>query len=109
MAAWTYVLRCSDGSYYAGCTTDLERRLAQHDAGSHDGYTSTRRPLTLVWTGEFQTILDAIDMERRIKRWSRLKKEALVQQNYDALPELSRRGFKPSHATNKVRHPEEPA
>ncbi len=109
MAAWTYLLLCSDGSYYAGCTTDLERRVAQHHAGSHDGYTSTRRPVKVVWVGEFQTVLDAIDYERRIKRWSRMKKEALVRRNYDALPELARRGFKPSDAAHKPRHPEEPA
>jgi predicted GIY-YIG superfamily endonuclease len=101
MTAWTYLLLCSDGSYYAGCTTDLERRLAQHEAGSHDGYTSTRRPLKLVWTGEFQTVLDAIDMERRIKRWSRLKKEALARRDYDTLPDFSGRGFRPSDAGNR--------
>lgn len=96
MVAWTYLLLCADGSYYAGCTTNLDRRLAQHEAGSHDGYTSTRRPLKTVWVGEFQTVLDAIDMERRIKRWSRLKKEALIRKDFDALTVLSKRGFKPS-------------
>jgi len=97
MTAWTYLLLCADGSYYCGCTTNLEQRLAQHVAGSHDGYTSTRRPLKTVWVGEFQTVLDAIDMERRIKRWSRLKKEALIRRDYGSLPELSKRGFRPSN------------
>ncbi len=109
MAAWTYLLLCIDGSYYTGCTTDLEKRLAQHQAGSHGGYTATRLPVTLVWVGEFQTVLDAIDMERRIKRWSRIKKQALVRRDYDALPGLSKRGFKPAFAINNARHPEEPA
>ncbi len=104
IAAWTYLLLCSDASYYAGCTTNLERRMAEHDAGSHDGYTSAGRPLALVWVGEFQTVLDAIDMERRIKRWSRVKKEALIRMEYDSLRELSRRGFRPA-ATNTLRHP----
>ncbi len=98
MTAWAYLLLCADGSYYAGCTTNLETRLGQHEAGSHDGYTSTRRPLRLVWVGEFQTVLDAIDMERRVKRWSRMKKEALIRRDFDALPLLSKRGFKPSAA-----------
>ena len=108
MVSWTYILLCSDGSYYTGCTTNLELRWAQHQAGSHDGYTSTRRPLKLVWVGEFQSVLDAIDMERRIKRWSRAKKEALIRRDYDLLPSLSKRGFKPT-AINLLRHPEEPA
>ncbi len=99
MAAWTYLLLCSDGSYYAGCTTNLEQRIDQHVSGSHGSYTCTRRPVKLVWTGEFQTIHDAIDMERRIKRWSRAKKEALVRRDYDALPALSKRGFRPSAAS----------
>ena len=98
MTAWVYILRCSDGSYYAGCTTDLEKRWGQHQAGTVEGYTAARRPLDLVWVGEFQSIYDAIDMERRIKRWSRAKKEALIRRDYGALPALSKRGFRPSSA-----------
>jgi predicted GIY-YIG superfamily endonuclease len=98
MTAWTYILRCADGSYYAGCITDLEKRWGQHQAGVHDGYTAIRRPLELVWVGEFQTVLDAVDMERRIKRWSRMKKEALIRRDYELLSMLSKRGFRPSPA-----------
>ena len=50
----------------------------------------------MVWSDEFQGIADAIDVERQIKRWSRLKKETLVRGEYDALPGLSKRGFRPA-------------
>jgi predicted GIY-YIG superfamily endonuclease len=95
-ASWCYILLCRDGSYYTGCSTDLETRYGQHLAGTLGGYTSTRLPVTMVWAGEFQTIHEAISMERRIKRWSRMKKEALIRGDYNALPGLSARGFAPS-------------
>ncbi len=90
MAAWIYILKCSDGSYYTGCTTHLEQRIAQHHAGTFEGYTSTRLPVEVVYTSEFQTIHDAIDAERRIKRWTRAKKEAVIAGRWTDLPELSR-------------------
>ena len=95
MAAWVYMLRCADGSYYVGCTTNLDQRWGQHLAGEC-AFTSIRRPIEMVWSDEFQDVMDAADAERRIKRWSRLKKEALIRREYDALPRLSRRGFRPA-------------
>ena len=110
MAVWVYILKCADGSYYAGCTTDLDQRLNQHSDGAFGGYTSLRRPVAMVWSNEFQNIHEAIGFERRIKRWSRLKKEALIRGDYDRLPELSARGFRPSRARCVVRDaPEEGA
>jgi len=90
MAAWVYILKCRDGSYYTGCTTNLEQRIAQHKAGTFSGYTSTRLPLECVWCGEFQSIHDAIDYERKLKRWSRAKKEAVINGDWDSLPVLAR-------------------
>src|SRR5665213_2081674 len=95
-ASWCYILLCGDGSYYTGGSTDLETRYGQHVAGTSEGYTSTRLPVIMVWAGEFQSVHEAIAMERRIKGWSRVKKEALIRGDYDGLPELSKRGFKPS-------------
>lgn len=89
MAAWCYMLRCADGSFYVGCTTDLEQRLGEHRAGELDGYTSARRPVVLVWAEESQTIHDAIEMERRLKRWSRAKKEALARGDWVRLKRLA--------------------
>jgi predicted GIY-YIG superfamily endonuclease len=74
---YVYMLRCGDGSYYTGQTDDLVSRLQQHDSG-HVGYTSTRKPVELVWQGEFETREGAIAFEQQIKGWSRVKKEALL-------------------------------
>jgi putative endonuclease len=79
MSAFVYILRCRKGSYYTGSTrTSLELRVAEHNAGTHGGYTARRRPVELVFAQEFDRIEDAIAAERQIKGWSRAKKEALV-------------------------------
>jgi len=95
-ASWTYILLCSDGSYYVGCTTNLLQRFGEHQAGTHDGYTAARRPVTMVWSEEFPSLDQAIDWERRLKRWSRKKKEAVIRGEFELLPSLSKKGFKPS-------------
>jgi predicted GIY-YIG superfamily endonuclease len=89
MKAWVYILECSDGSYYVGCTTNLGQRVEQHDQGLFSGYTSKRRPLVLKWSGETNDINNAIAAERQIKGWSRAKKEALIRGDWKALHELS--------------------
>jgi putative endonuclease len=90
--AYTYMLRCADGSYYVGSARlGLERRVGEHNAGTYGGYTSTRRPVTLVWADHFQFITDAIAAERQIKGWSRAKKEALIRGDYEAIKVLSKR------------------
>ena len=94
MAAWTYMLRCADGSYYAGCTTNINQRLGEHQAGTFGGYTASRRPVEMVWADELPTIDDAIVVERQLKGWSRAKKEALARGDFDALPGLSGSRFK---------------
>ncbi len=91
MAAWTYILKCADGSYYVGCTTNLEQRIAQHHAGTTGGYTASRRPVELLWCGEAQRIHDAIEVERKLKRWSRAKKEAFIAGEWERLQALSSR------------------
>jgi putative endonuclease len=93
MSAYLYILRCADASYYVGTTRgSLERRIAEHQAGAWDGYTSLRRPVTLVFHQHFQRIEDAVSAERQIKGWRREKKEALIRGNYEVLPFLARRG-----------------
>ncbi|MCX6143402.1 MAG: GIY-YIG nuclease family protein [Ignavibacteriales bacterium] len=87
--AWVYILRCCDGSYYTGCTIAIEKRLKEHELGVFPGYTSSRRPVELVWCSEFPDIFQAIAVERQIKGWSRKKKEALMCGNVDLLHELS--------------------
>jgi putative endonuclease len=95
MVAWVYILKCSDGSYYTGLTHEsLERRVGEHNAGTYGGYTLTRRPVRLVFSSEFDRISDAIAAERRIKRWSRAKKEALIRSDFAALRDHARRRSK---------------
>src|SRR5262245_60033211 len=91
--AYLYMLRCSDSSYYVGTSRiDLEVRVAQHNAGSFAGYTSTRRPVSLIFSQHFDSITDAIAAERQVKGWTRAKKEALVRGDWDGLKLLARRG-----------------
>ena len=88
---WVYILRCVDGSYYTGVAQiDLERRVAEHNAGTYDGWTAKRRPVSLVFAEEFPLAVQAIEMEQRIKRWSRAKKQALIARDWHKLRELSR-------------------
>jgi predicted GIY-YIG superfamily endonuclease len=89
--SWTYVIRCQDGSYYTGCTTNLDQRIAQHQSGFFKGYTSDRLPVTLVWSVRFDSLCDAIAAERRIKGWSRKKKEALIQGDMELLRRFSKK------------------
>jgi putative endonuclease len=90
MGFWVYILRCRDGAYYTGHTEDVEARVAQHQCGAIKGFTSSRLPVTLVWCGELPTREEAIASERRIKGWSRAKKEALIAGDWERLSILAR-------------------
>ena len=125
MGGWTYMLRCSDQSYYVGSTShdDVNRRVSEHNDAKYIGYTARRRPVTLVWSKWFEDLRDAHETERRLKGWSRAKKEALLVCDVEKLKILSsRRAGKPRsqpHATRRelvdqfqsilARHPEERA
>ena len=94
-AVFVYIVRCSDGSYYTGSARGgLDKRIAEHNAGIYGGYTAKRRPGTLVYSQDFQRIIDAVTAERQIKGWSRVKKEALIRGEFDALIDLSKRKAK---------------
>jgi putative endonuclease len=87
-----YILRCADGSFYIGVTrTTLEIRIAQHNSGALGGYTAARRPVTLVFSQWFERITDAIENERKLKKWSRAKKEAFIRGDFVALRQLAAR------------------
>ena len=79
---FTYILECADKSLYVGCTNNLERRLEQHNnskQGAH--YTKIRRPVILKYTENFTTLKEARKREAEIKKWSRKKKIALIENN----------------------------
>jgi putative endonuclease len=93
MGAFVYMLLCRDGSFYVGSATgeDLTPRIAQHQSGAFGGYTSTRLPVKLVWSEYLSQITDAIATERKIKGWSRAKKQALINNDWDSIVRLSKR------------------
>ena len=93
MGAFVYMLLCRDDSYYVGSATgeDLAPRIAQHQSGAYPGYTFTRRPVKLVWSEYFVQVTDAIATERKIKGWSRAKKQALINNDWDSIVSLSKR------------------
>ena len=87
---YVYILKCSDNSFYTGVTNDLENRFLQHHDGKHpESYTYKRRPVELVFHQEFNEVNDAIAFEKQVKGWSRKKKEAIINNNWESLKELS--------------------
>ena len=91
MSFWVYMLQCADRSYYVGHTDELEKRVLQHERGEVDGYTSTRRPVRVMFSQEFASREEALAAERQIKGWSRKKKEALVQGDWAEMARLAQR------------------
>ena len=92
--SYVYILKCADGTYYTGVTSNLKKRFYEHITGIHpDSYTFKRRPLKLVFYCEFTDINLAIEKEKQIKKWSKAKKEALINGDYDALVNLAKKRF----------------
>ena len=92
---FVYILKCNDGSYYTGITNDISRRFQEHNnATDPSAYTSSRRPVELVFHEGFSNPETAIQFEKKIKKWSRKKKEALIESRFDDLPALSKKNFK---------------
>ena len=76
---YVYLLRCGDGTLYAGFTNDLARRLAVHNAGRGAKYTRSRLPVELVYWENFPNKSSALKREYAIKRLSRAEKLSLIQ------------------------------
>ena len=79
MSHYVYVLECADGTYYTGYTTDVERRVAEHNAGEGAKYTRGRTPVEVVHTETFSDRSTAMQREHEIKSLRRTEKEALVE------------------------------
>ncbi|SDC56456.1 GIY-YIG nuclease family protein [Pedobacter soli] len=85
-----YILKCADSSYYTGVTNDIDRRIYEHEnAVNPTCYTAGRRPLVLVFCEHFEDVNEAIEFEKQVKGWSRKKKEAIINDNWDKLRPLS--------------------
>ncbi len=91
---YVYILLRSDETYYTGVTDDLETRLLYHQNGYNpESYTYNRRPVEVVFYTEFNDVKHAISFEKQVKGWSRKKKEAIINDEWEKLPNLSKRKF----------------
>lgn len=91
---YLYILKCSNNSYYTGSTIDLERRLNQHKTGMGANYTKKHLPIELVYVEKYDKISDAFYREKQIQGWSKKKKEALINGDFNKLKELSKKIIK---------------
>ncbi len=73
-----YIVECSDGSLYTGITTDIQRRIKEHNIGKGAKSLLGKRPVILIYTEDFNTNREAMRRETEIKRWPRVKKLELV-------------------------------
>jgi putative endonuclease len=87
---YVYIVQCSDGFYYTGFTNDLDRRIVEHNEGIDPTcFTYIRRPVILKYFEHFIEAAQGIAREKQLKGWSRKKKEALFQEDYELLKRLS--------------------
>lgn len=85
-----YILKCSDNSYYVGSTNNLTLRIQEHCCGQGAEYTKCRLPVELVYYEECFSVKEAFLREKQVQGWSRKKKEALINGEFNKLPELSK-------------------
>lgn len=91
---FVYILKCSDDAFYIGQTTDIEESLREHRARKYlKHYTATRLPVHLVYFKEFVCPDEASKFEMQIKRWSRVKKQALIEGGVEAVKRLPKKAF----------------
>ncbi|MFK8037289.1 MAG: GIY-YIG nuclease family protein [Crocinitomicaceae bacterium] len=87
---YTYILKCSNGSYYTGSTVNIESRILQHQEGEGASHTKKYLPVELVYLEHHNKIADAFYREKQIQGWSRAKKEALINGEENKLVGLSK-------------------
>jgi putative endonuclease len=98
---FVYIVECSDKSYYTGVPNDLDRRLWEHNNDNNAlAYAHKRRRVTLKYFQRFDDIKQAIEFEKQIKGWSRKKKEALFDEDWEALKRLAKSHSKPSSTSS---------
>lgn len=88
---WVYILKCSDGSYYTGSTTEINRRIQEHQIGEGAEWTKRRLPVEVVYMQELLDENTAYIAEQKVKKWSRAKKEALIAGNWNLLHYLAKK------------------
>ena len=92
---YVYILRCKDNSLYTGSTTDIPRRLKEHNSGKGGSYTKIHKPVELVYKETHKDRSRAQTREAQIKHWTKKKKLALISHNKAFLKELSKSVFLP--------------
>jgi putative endonuclease len=91
---YVYILKCSDDTFYTGVTSNIDKRISQHESGFYkDCYTSKRLPVELVFYAEFTFVGIAIEREKQIKGWSKVKKQALINGEFENLSNLAKKKF----------------
>ncbi|TXK74100.1 GIY-YIG nuclease family protein [Mesonia sp. HuA40] len=91
---YVYILACNDNSYYTGITSDIKKRMIEHNTACEPkAYTAKRLPVQLVYLTSFTEVNLAIAKEKQIKIWSRRKKIALINSEFNDLRNLSKKKF----------------
>ena len=90
---WVYVMTNHSGTLYIGMTNNLERRVWEHRHGVVEGFTSKYRITKLVLAEPFTEVRDAIAREKQLKKWSRVKKVALIQSSNPEWRDLAGKWF----------------
>ena len=88
---YVYILKCSDGSYYTGHTDDTDKRISEHKNGIVHCYTSDKLPVKLVFMENFPSRYEALCVERKIKKWTSKKKEALIKGGWPAMQGINKK------------------
>ena len=85
-----YILECSDNSFYTGHTNNLSKRVERHNSGRGSSHTAARLPVKLIWHEEHESEISATKREIQIKKWSRVKKIALIDGDLQKLKLLKK-------------------
>ena len=86
---YVYILKCADNTLYTGATTDVSRRIIEHNRKKGGACTRVRLPVELIYKEPHETRSEALKREHQIKRWSRKKKIALINGDKEILQQLS--------------------
>jgi putative endonuclease len=88
--AFMYILKCGNGDYYTGSTKNLERRIEEHQLGLGANFTKKHLPVKLVYFEVFDRVDLAFLREKQVQKWSKAKKEALIDKDFEKLKSLSK-------------------
>jgi putative endonuclease len=100
---YVYILKCADGTYYTGITNNPERRLLQHNKGTNkNAYTYSRVPVEMKYSEQFTDFNLAIEWEKKIKKWSQAKKEALINSDWQKIKKEAECKNETSHKNYKA-------